>query len=93
MSATAASDHDRFVYRSPFVDAVIPDIAITPAILRCAAEKGDAPALIDGLSGRVVTYRQLSDDIRAVTAGLALRGLAKGDVLATARLAGIAGAK
>ena len=82
MPVTVASDHDRFIYRSPFADAVIPDMALTSAILRRAAEMGNAPAIIDGPSGRVTTYRQLVDDIRAVATGLAQRGLAKGDVLA-----------
>ncbi|MDQ3548991.1 MAG: AMP-binding protein, partial [Chloroflexota bacterium] len=57
-------------------------MALTPAILRRADEMGDAPAFINGPSGRVTTYRQLVDDIRAVASGLALRGLDKGDVLA-----------
>lgn len=82
MSVSPLSDHDAFIYRSPFAGAVIPDSALTPAILRRAAEMGDAPAIIDGPSGRVTTYRQLAEDIRAVAAGLAQRGLGKGDVLA-----------
>ena len=82
MSASTSTEHDRFVYRSPFADADIPDCALTPAILRLAADMGDAPAIIDGPSGEVTTYRQLADAIRATAAGLAQRGLGKGDVLA-----------
>jgi len=79
--ANPLTDHDRFIYRSPYPDASIPDSALTPVILRNAAELGDSPAIIDGPSGRVMTYRQLASDIQAVAAGLAERGLTKGDVL------------
>lgn len=82
MSANPLTDHDQFVYRSQFPEADIPDSALTPLILRRAAELGDTPAIIDGPSGRVITYRQLANDIHAVAGGLAQRGLTKGDVLA-----------
>src|SRR5690606_1841140 len=46
------------------------------------AEHGDKPALIDGPSGRTITYPQLKRLIHMVAAGLQKRGLQKGDVVA-----------
>src|SRR5216683_5314255 len=60
----------------------IPDVTITEYVLRHAARLGDKPALIDGPTGRTLTYRQLVDGARRAAAGLAKRGFGKGDVLA-----------
>ncbi len=60
----------------------IPDVTITDYVLRHAARLGDKPALIDGPTGRTLTYRQLVDGARRTAAGLAKRGFGKGDVLA-----------
>ncbi len=42
----------------------------------------EKPALIDGLSGRTLTYGQLAGAIRLVAASLVQRGFGKGDVFA-----------
>ena len=68
--------------RSPFPDVSIPDVALPDFVLERAAEYGDRPALIDGPSGRTITYAGLSGAVRSVAAGLAERGFAKGDVFA-----------
>jgi acyl-CoA synthetase (AMP-forming)/AMP-acid ligase II len=68
------------VYRSPFPDVVIPDVTFTELILRRAGELADQPALIDGPSGRTLTYGQLAASIRRAAAGLAARGFLEGDV-------------
>jgi acyl-CoA synthetase (AMP-forming)/AMP-acid ligase II len=60
----------------------IPDVTITDYVLRHAARLGDKPALIDGPTGRTLSYRQLADGIRRTAAGLARRGFRKGDVFA-----------
>jgi acyl-CoA synthetase (AMP-forming)/AMP-acid ligase II len=60
----------------------IPDVTITDYVLRHAARLGDKPALVDGPTGRTLTYRQLADGARRAAAGLAKRGFGKGDVLA-----------
>ncbi|MGH7369005.1 MAG: AMP-binding protein [Candidatus Rokuibacteriota bacterium] len=60
----------------------IPDVSITDYVLRHAARLGDKPALIDGPTGRTLSYRQLADGARRAAAGLARRGFGKGDVLA-----------
>ncbi|MFN2617002.1 MAG: 4-coumarate--CoA ligase family protein [Thermoleophilaceae bacterium] len=52
-------------------------------MLSRADELQDKPALIDGPSGRVLTYGELRSSIHAVAAGLAARGFEKGDVFAT----------
>jgi acyl-CoA synthetase (AMP-forming)/AMP-acid ligase II len=51
-------------------------------VLEHAARFGDKPALVDGPTGRTLTYRQLADGVERVAAALAARGFGKGDVLA-----------
>lgn len=70
------------IFRSPYPEVAIPDTALTPFILHRAAELGAKPALIDGPSGRTITYGQLAAAVPLVAAGLAQHGLRKGDVLA-----------
>lgn len=70
------------IHKSPFPDIDIPDLPLTPFVLERASELGDKPALIDGPSGRVVTYRQLEEQVRSLAGGLVSRGFGKGDVLA-----------
>src|SRR5712691_7812944 len=60
----------------------IPNVPITDYVLRHAARLGDKPALIDGPTGRTLSYRQLADGVRRTAAGLAARGFGKGDVFA-----------
>src|SRR5215469_11989587 len=59
-----------------------PDVSISEFVLRHAERLGDKPALIDGPSGRTLTYRQLADSVKKTAAGLARRGFKKGDVFA-----------
>jgi acyl-CoA synthetase (AMP-forming)/AMP-acid ligase II len=68
--------------RSPHPDVTIPDTALTPFVLERAQELGDKPALIDGPSGRTLTYAQLDQAIRRAAGGLQARGFGKGDTLA-----------
>ena len=49
------------IFRSPYPDIAIPKSPLTPVVLRHAARLGDKPALIDGASGRVLTYSQLAE--------------------------------
>jgi acyl-CoA synthetase (AMP-forming)/AMP-acid ligase II len=49
-----------------------------------AARFGDKPALVDGPTGRTLTYRRLAAGVERVAAGLAARGFGAGDVLALA---------
>jgi acyl-CoA synthetase (AMP-forming)/AMP-acid ligase II len=70
------------IIRSPWPDVTIPDVSITEYVLRHADRLRDRPAMIDGASGRTLTYGQLADSIRRVATALARRGFRKGDVLA-----------
>jgi acyl-CoA synthetase (AMP-forming)/AMP-acid ligase II len=67
---------------SPLPDVEIPDVALAPFVLERAAECGDKPALIDGPSGRELSFAQLDDAVRRMAGALARRGFGKGDVLA-----------
>src|SRR5258705_3669006 len=60
----------------------IPDVTITDYVLRHAARLGDKPALVEGPTGRTLTYRQLLDGARRAAAGVAKRGFGKGEALA-----------
>src|SRR5262252_6052773 len=68
------------IIKSDSPDVTIPDVSITDYVLRHAARLADKPALIDGPTGRTLTYRELADSVRRVTADLAHRGFKKGDV-------------
>jgi len=68
------------IFRAPFPDVTIPEVAITPFVLQKAKRLGDKPALIDGPSGRVITYAKLAESIARAAAGLHARGFKKGDV-------------
>lgn len=46
-------------FRSLYPDVKIPEIALGAFVLAGAAAHGDKPALIDGPSGRTITYAQL----------------------------------
>ena len=70
------------IHRSPLPDIEIPDLPLTSYVLARAADRPDEPALIDGPSGRVLTYGGLDSAIRSLAGGLVASGFAKGDVLA-----------
>lgn len=70
------------IFRSPHPDVSFPHINVTDFVLRNAATYGEKPALIDGPSGRVITFNQLAEAIHAAAGGLAAHGLGKGDVFA-----------
>src|SRR5690349_6399325 len=70
------------IFRSPHPDVTIPEAPLTSFVLQGAQQLGDKPALIDGPSGRTITYAQLVGAIRLAAAGLARRGFQKGDALA-----------
>jgi acyl-CoA synthetase (AMP-forming)/AMP-acid ligase II len=58
-----------------------PETDLTSFVLEHAAERGDKPALIDGPSGRTITYAELDGMTRAFAAGLAAKGFEPGDCL------------
>jgi len=68
------------IFRGPYPDVAIPEVSLTDFIFKSTAEFKDKPALIDGPTGRAITYAQLEDSVRRVAASLAKRGFKKGDV-------------
>jgi acyl-CoA synthetase (AMP-forming)/AMP-acid ligase II len=81
-TGASAAKEPRMTIKSSSRDVRIPDVPITEYVLRHVDRLGDKPALIDAPTGRTLSYRQLSDSIRRVAAGLAARGFKKGDVFA-----------
>jgi len=70
------------VISSPFPDMSSPEQSLVTFVLADAWERGDKPAIVDGLTGRTLSYRQLATEVRRVRSGLRLRGVRHGDVLA-----------
>ncbi|GAB4268875.1 MAG: AMP-binding protein [Pararhodobacter sp.] len=68
------------IITSPLPDVAIPNISITQRIAE--GIDPDAPLLIDGPSGRVVTGRAFLDAVRSLAGGLRARGFGPGKVLA-----------
>jgi acyl-CoA synthetase (AMP-forming)/AMP-acid ligase II len=69
------------VLRSPLSDIAIPDVPLHTFILEHAGARAEKPALIDGPSGRTITYGELTRGIDALAAGLGARGLEPGGVV------------
>jgi acyl-CoA synthetase (AMP-forming)/AMP-acid ligase II len=82
MVASSVSGTEARIIRSTYPDVQIPNVPLTELVLSTAAARGDKPALIDGASGRTITYAQLVGGVKRCAAGLAAKGLKKGDVLA-----------
>lgn len=70
------------IHKSLFPDVTIPDTLLTPFVLRHADRLADKPALVDGASGRTLTYGEFAHAVKALAGGLKARGFGKGDVLA-----------
>ena len=70
------------IYRSPFPDVEIPVRPLHEHVFQHADRWPDKAALIDGPTGRTLTYAELRAAVRAVAAGLAARGFRKGDTFA-----------
>ncbi|AUG75236.1 AMP-dependent synthetase [Kitasatospora sp. MMS16-BH015] len=70
------------VFRSDFPEITPVDLPIHEAVLGGAEAYRDTPALVDGITGRSLSYGELAGAVRLVAAGLAGSGLVKGDVLA-----------
>jgi acyl-CoA synthetase (AMP-forming)/AMP-acid ligase II len=70
------------VFRSPYPDVIIPERSFSDYVFEHVARWGDAPAFIDGPSGRTLTFAEVADGARRVASSMAERGLHKGDVFA-----------
>ena len=46
------------IFKSPYQDVEIPRVSLPEFVLESARQRGDKPALIDGPSGRTITYQR-----------------------------------
>jgi acyl-CoA synthetase (AMP-forming)/AMP-acid ligase II len=70
------------IFRSRFPDVPVPNVTLHEFVLGEAVRYPDAPALVDAVTGRTITYGQLVEQVRRLAAGLAARGIRQGDVVA-----------
>jgi acyl-CoA synthetase (AMP-forming)/AMP-acid ligase II len=80
MIVGAPRESAEMIHRGPAIE--IPDIPLVPFVLHRASELGDKPALIDGLTGRQLSYGMLADGVKRVASALRRRGFKKADVFA-----------
>ena len=67
--------------RSPHPPLTIPDVSLSALILENAEAFGEKPALIDFVSGRVITYAEFAWSVRSLAAGLLEHGFQRTVVL------------
>lgn len=70
------------IFRSPYENISIPEVALTEFVLEGAERWPQKTAMIDGPTGRSMTYGEMTFSIHRAAAGLAAKGLTKGDVCA-----------
>jgi len=70
------------ILRSPHADIIVPPEDVSGFVLGAKRGQAQNAALVDGVTGRVVTYGELREQVRRVAAGLAGLGIGKGDVVA-----------
>lgn len=75
-------DTSAVIFKSPHPDVEIPSQPLTPVVLRHAERLAGKVAILDATTGARLTYGELARDVRRLAAGLAARGLHKGDVVA-----------
>lgn len=69
---------------NPLPPSTVPEIPLAQFVLQHALQLGAKAALIDGASGRTLSYAQLWTQVRHVAKSLVQRGYRKGDVFAIA---------
>ncbi|BAU81461.1 AMP-dependent synthetase and ligase [Streptomyces laurentii] len=71
------------ILRSPLPDVVLPDVTVYE-LLFDALDDGDRErvALVDGITGRTLTYGELAESVDRFAGALAARGLRPGDAVA-----------
>jgi len=69
------------IFRGPYADVSIPEVSLTDFIFKSSAEFKAKTALIDGLTGRAITYGEFEKAVHSAAASLRRRGFRKGDVL------------
>src|SRR4029453_11105296 len=68
------------IFRGPYPDVTIPEVSLTDFIFNGTAQIKNKTALIDGPTGRSLTYAEFEDAVRRVAASLSQKGFRKGDV-------------
>src|SRR5437899_60975 len=68
------------IFRGPYPDVTIPEVSLTDFISQTAKKHPEKTALIDGPTGRSLTFGQFEDEVRRTAASLARKGFRKGDV-------------
>ncbi len=66
------------IHRSPLPDVSVPNLSLTEYVLGKAGARGDKSAIVDGPSGRALTYGALAGRVRRVAKGLVSTGLRQG---------------
>jgi len=72
------------IFRSPWPDIETSSGSISDAVLGAARRFGDKPAIIEGETGRTLTYSEFVRGTERVAAGLVAAGLKPGEPLALA---------
>src|SRR4051812_6756577 len=70
------------IFRGPYPDVAIPEVSLTDFIFASARDFKHKAALVDGPTGRSITYGEFEDAVRRVAGSLASKGFKKGDVFA-----------
>ena len=70
------------IHTSPMPGVDVPEQALTPFTLRHALDLPDKAALVDGTTGRALSYRELDLAVRRLAGGLIEAGLGRGEVVA-----------
>src|SRR6266446_2585162 len=68
------------IFRGPYPDVLIPEVSLTDFIFGSFTETKDKAALIDGSTGRMLTYKQFESAVKRTAASLSQKGFKKGDV-------------
>lgn len=69
------------MFRSPHGEITVPDQSLPEFVLDSGRGQRSQAALVDGVTGRAVTYLELREHVRRTAAGLAAIGVRKGDVI------------
>jgi hypothetical protein len=59
------------IFKSPYKDVEIPGVSLPEFVLESARQRGDKPALIDGPTGRTITYQEFVASVEGLASGLA----------------------
>ena len=70
------------IFKSPHPAVPVPDVSFSTFLFGDIESRAGRPAIIEGPTGRILTYQDLRDDASAAALGLVSRGLEPGDLVA-----------